>query len=54
MRAASKMGATALRSVHVVQQREVAERRFRDVAAKPAAAVTPAELGKSQRRLPLA
>jgi hypothetical protein len=48
-------GRNGLRSVHVARQREVAERRFRDIAARLAAAVTPpADPGKSQRRLPLA
>jgi hypothetical protein len=48
-----------VRSVHGTRHREVAERRFRDVAAKLAAAVTPTpDPGRShglmQRRLPLA
>jgi hypothetical protein len=43
-----------VRSVHVARQRGTAERRFRDIAAKLAAAVTPADgPGKAQRRLPL-
>ena len=43
-----------VRSVHVSRQRETAERRYRDVVAKLAAAVTPPDdPGQSQRRLPL-
>jgi hypothetical protein len=46
--------ARGVRSADVTRQREVAEHRFRDVAAKLAAAVTPPDdPGKSQRRLPL-
>ena len=44
-----------VRSVHADRQREAAERRFRDAAAKLAAAATPpADPGRSQGRLPLA
>ena len=47
-------GRPGLRSVHVARQRETAERRFRDIAAKLAAAVTPPDdAGKVQHRLPL-
>jgi hypothetical protein len=38
----------------MAQQRDLTERRFRDIAAKLAAAVTPPDdPGKSHRRLPL-
>jgi hypothetical protein len=40
--------------VHMARQRDVAERRYRDIAAKLAAAVTPPpDSGKGQHRLPL-
>jgi len=45
-------GRHGLRSVHIARQRDVAERRFRDIAAKLAAAVTPpTDPGRLQRRL---
>jgi len=47
-------GRHGMRSVHIARQRDLAERRYRDIAAKLAAAVTPAvDPGKAQRRLPL-
>jgi len=47
-------GRHGLRSVHMARQRDVAERRYRDIAAKLAAAVTPPpDSGKGQHRLPL-
>jgi hypothetical protein len=47
-------GRHGLHSVHVARQRETAERRFRDIAARLSAAITPpVDPRKAQPQLPL-